>query len=79
MYLNCLLAANRLVCVYHAVRLKTEWEWTQTLRERAGVDTNIAGAGGSGTRRLRELAVLVRNSAGVGGCGFKKTVLRRAL
>ncbi len=39
------------------------------------MDTNIAGAGGSGTRRLR--AVLVRNSAGAGG--FKKTVPRRAL
>ncbi len=31
-----------------------------------GVNTNIAGAGGTGTRRLQELAVLVRNSAGAG-------------
>ncbi len=43
------------------------------------MDTNIAGAGGSGTGRSQERAVLVRNSAEVGGCGFKNTVPCRAL
>ncbi len=42
------------------------------------MDTNIAGAGGSGTCRLRE-KFLVRNSMRAGECRFKKTVPRRAL
>ena len=46
---------------------------------RAGVDINIAGAGGSVTHKLRERAVMVRNSAGAGGSGMKKTVPRRSL
>ena len=46
---------------------------------RAGVDIDIAGAGGSVTHTLRVRAVMVRNSAGAGGSGMKKTVPRRAL
>ncbi len=49
------------ICVHFSQSLKRE-----SLRERAGVDTNIAGVGGTGTRRLRERVVLVRNSAGAG-------------
>lgn len=39
---------------------------TECLWVRAEVDTNIAGAGGSGTNTLREQALTVRNSAGAG-------------
>lgn len=49
------------------------------VRVRAGVDRDIAGAGGIVPHALRERAVMVRNPAGAGGSGIKKSVPRRAL